>query len=93
VNGGNILRSLITFAEFLRSQRLALAYRILSDTRFAERSVSSIAYEAGFGDLSNFNHYPPALWRDAIGSSESPITPARFQSRMTALFAALHFVA
>jgi AraC-like DNA-binding protein len=47
----------VTFAEFLRNQRLALAYRILTDTRFAERSISSIAYETGFGDLSNFNHY------------------------------------
>ena len=49
--------ALPAFAEFLRNQRLALAYRILTDTRFAERSISSIAYETGFGDLSNFNHY------------------------------------
>jgi AraC-like DNA-binding protein len=29
---------------------------MLTDACFADMSVSSIAYEAGFGDLSNFNH-------------------------------------
>jgi AraC-like DNA-binding protein len=46
----------VTFAEYLRSERLALAHRMLTDACFADMSVSSIAYEAGFGDLSNFNH-------------------------------------
>ena len=70
----------VTFGEFLRSQRLALAYRMLTDARFAERSISSIAYEVGFGDLSNFNR----CFRRRYGATPSEIrkiqTPARFRS-------------
>ena len=44
-----------TFSRFLLSQRLALAHRMLRDPRFADRTVSAIAFEAGFGDLSHFN--------------------------------------
>ena len=45
----------ITFSEFVRDQRLARAYRTLSDPRHAALAVSTIAYDAGFGDLSYFN--------------------------------------
>jgi AraC-like DNA-binding protein len=45
----------ITFSEFVLGQRLARAYGMLSDSRYAERTVSSIAFAAGFGDLSYFN--------------------------------------
>jgi AraC-like DNA-binding protein len=62
----------ITFAEFLRSRRLALAYRMLTDARLADRPISSIAYEAGFGDLSNFNH----LFRLRYGATPSDIRSA-----------------
>jgi AraC-like DNA-binding protein len=44
-----------TFSRFLLDQRLALAHRRLRDPRFADRAVSAIAFEAGFGDLSHFN--------------------------------------
>ena len=44
-----------TFSEYVLSQRLERAYRILTDPRFARRAISSIAYEVGFGDLSYFN--------------------------------------
>jgi AraC-like DNA-binding protein len=44
-----------TFSRFLLYQRLAFAHRMLCDPRFAERTVSTIASEAGFGDLSHFN--------------------------------------
>jgi AraC-like DNA-binding protein len=63
----------ITFAEFLRSERLLLAYRMLSEPRLANLSISSIAYEAGFGDLSNFNH----LFRRRYGARPSDIRKAR----------------
>ncbi len=63
----------VTFAEFLRSQRLALAYRLLTNARLANRSISSIAYEAGFGDLSNFNH----LFRRRYGATPSEIRSTR----------------
>jgi AraC-like DNA-binding protein len=45
----------ITFSEFVRDQRLARAYRTLSDPRHAALAVSTIAYDTGFGDLSYFN--------------------------------------
>jgi AraC-like DNA-binding protein len=44
-----------TFSRFLLDQRLACAHRMLSNPRLAERTISAIAYEAGFGDLSHFN--------------------------------------
>jgi len=44
-----------SFSEFVLTRRLARAYRILTDRRWVERSVASIAFDAGFGDLSYFN--------------------------------------
>jgi len=43
-----------TFTEFVQRQRLAAAYRMLGDARFAGRSISVIAFEAGFGDVAYF---------------------------------------
>src|SRR5215831_19427454 len=45
----------ITYTQFVLHQRLERAYRMLRDPRFAAWSISSIAYEIGFGDLSYFN--------------------------------------
>ena len=44
-----------TFAEYLRQQRLAAAYLMLSDMRSADRSVSMIAFAVGFGSVTYFN--------------------------------------
>jgi AraC-like DNA-binding protein len=44
-----------TFSRFLLDQRLARAHCMLSNPLLAERTISAIAYEAGFGDLSHFN--------------------------------------
>jgi len=44
-----------TFSEFLLAQRLAQARRLLAEERSAGSSISAIALEAGFGDLSHFN--------------------------------------
>jgi AraC-like DNA-binding protein len=44
-----------TFSRFLLDQRLARAHRMLSNPLLAEQTISTIAYEAGFGDLSHFN--------------------------------------
>jgi AraC-like DNA-binding protein len=51
------------------TQRLARAYRRLSDARFAHRPVSAIAYEAGFGDLSYFNR----TFRRTYGATPSDV--------------------
>jgi len=44
-----------SFSEFVLEARLTLAHRLLSDPRWDDRNISSIAFEAGFGDLSYFN--------------------------------------
>jgi AraC-like DNA-binding protein len=44
-----------TFSSFVRDQRLACAHRMLTDPRLAYRTISAIAFDVGFGDLSYFN--------------------------------------
>ena len=44
-----------TFSTFVSHQRLARAYRMLRTPRHAGQSVSAIAYECGFHDVSHFN--------------------------------------
>ena len=44
-----------TFSEFVLSQRLARAHRLLSEPRADATAISTIAYDVGFGDLSYFN--------------------------------------
>jgi len=44
-----------TFSEFLLSQRLSRAHRMLTESQHTQNPVGSIAYDAGFGDLSYFN--------------------------------------
>ena len=45
----------LTFSTFVLSQRLSRAYRMLCDPRFGDRSISSVAFDVGFSDLSYFN--------------------------------------
>lgn len=45
----------LTFSTFVLGQRLSCAHRILSDPRLADRNISSVAFDVGFGDLSYFN--------------------------------------
>jgi AraC-like DNA-binding protein len=44
----------VTFTEYVLGQRLALAYRLLSDPRRASEKIASVAFTAGFGDVSYF---------------------------------------
>jgi AraC-like DNA-binding protein len=44
-----------TFSRFLLDHRLARAHRMLSDPRHYDLSISAIAFDVGFGDLSHFN--------------------------------------
>jgi transcriptional regulator GlxA family with amidase domain len=44
-----------TFSEFLLNQRLARVHQMLTDPACARWTVSAIALEAGFGDVSYFN--------------------------------------
>jgi AraC-like DNA-binding protein len=44
-----------TFSEFLVGQRLARTHRLLCEPNSIHTAISTIAYDAGFGDLSYFN--------------------------------------
>ncbi len=50
-------------------QRLARAYRILSDARFVERNISAVAFESGFSDVSYFNR----TFRKRFGAAPSEV--------------------
>jgi AraC-like DNA-binding protein len=62
-----------TLSAFVLERRLQRAYRILSDNRFADRSISSIAFESGFGELSYFNR----SFRKQFGASPSAVRGGR----------------
>jgi AraC-like DNA-binding protein len=45
----------VSFTEFMIDQRLERADLMLRDPRLSQRTISAIAFEAGFSDLSHFN--------------------------------------
>jgi AraC-like DNA-binding protein len=61
-----------TFTEYALWQRLALAHRMLSDPRYEQRAVSSIAFDTGFSDLSYFNR----AFRQRFGLTPSDVRAA-----------------
>src|SRR6266852_2184263 len=58
-----------TFTEFVTGQRLARAYRMLTDPRLALRSITSVAFDSGFGDLSHFTR----TFRRRFGDTPSDV--------------------
>jgi AraC-like DNA-binding protein len=58
-----------TFTDFVREQRLQLARRMLTDASLAYRSISTIAFDAGFGDISHFNQ----LFRRRFGATPTGV--------------------
>jgi AraC-like DNA-binding protein len=44
-----------TFTDFVLNARLLRAHRMLTDPRLANRPITSVAFDAGFQDLSYFN--------------------------------------
>ena len=61
-----------TFSHFVLGQRLAHSHRLLTDPRRSDRSISAVAFEAGFGDLSYFNR----TFRRHFGATPSEIRAA-----------------
>jgi AraC-like DNA-binding protein len=45
----------ISLSRFVLHQRLALVHRLLTDPRHHHSTISGLAFDAGFGDLSTFN--------------------------------------
>jgi AraC-like DNA-binding protein len=64
-----------SFSEFVLRRRLVSAHRMLTDPRSAGRSISSIAFDAGFGDLSYFNR----TFKRFYGSAPSEIRAAIYR--------------
>lgn len=62
----------VSLSEFVLGQRLARAHRMLGDSRLAERPISEIAFDVGFGDLSYFNR----TFRRLYGATPSEIRRA-----------------
>jgi AraC-like DNA-binding protein len=58
-----------TFTEFVLNERLMRAHRMLTDLRFADRLISTIAFDVGFGDLSYFNN----SFRRRFGATPSDV--------------------
>lgn len=58
-----------SFTAWLRAERLALARRRLSDPVLVRKSISSIAFDCGFSDLSWFNR----AFRQAYGETPSDV--------------------
>lgn len=61
-----------TFREFVLNARLLCAYRVLTDPRFSNRPVTSVALDAGFQDLSYFNR----TFRRRFGDTPSGVRAA-----------------
>jgi len=58
-----------SFSHYVREHRLARAFRLLTSADHSHALVSAIAYEAGFGDVSNFNR----AFRSRYGASPSEV--------------------
>jgi AraC-like DNA-binding protein len=58
-----------TFSELVLGARLALAHRMLTDSRFASLPITEIAFASGFGDLSYFDH----AFRRRFGATPSEV--------------------
>ena len=61
-----------TFTEYVLTRRLARAHRLLSDPRRAGDKISTIAFDAGFSDLSYFNR----AFRERYGDTPSSVRAA-----------------
>ncbi len=62
-----------TFTDYVLAQRLVRAHRMLTDPRRADDKISSIAFDAGFADVSYFNR----TFRQYYGDTPSGIRASR----------------
>jgi AraC-like DNA-binding protein len=59
-------------SKFVLDARLCRVHRMLGDFRCAARTIGTLAFEAGFGDLSSFNH----AFRRQYGATPSDVRAA-----------------
>jgi len=67
-----------SFTDFVLSERLARARRLIADPVSAGRTIGDIALEAGFGDLSYFNR----AFRRRFGDTPSGIRADAYAGSM-----------
>lgn len=67
----------LTFSEFLRDARLDRALKSLDKTGSGEATISTIAFDTGFSDLSNFNR----AFRKRFGATPSEVRAAALRRR------------
>lgn len=66
-----------SFSEFVLARRIERALEMLKDPHFAHHTISTIAFDCGFSDLSYFNR----TFRRAYGATPSDIRAAAFRIR------------
>lgn len=66
-----------TFSEFVRENRLASAFRLLGEPALLDRTISAIAFDTGFHDLSNFNR----IFRRRFGATPSDVRAEALRKR------------
>jgi AraC-like DNA-binding protein len=66
----------MTFSQYVLATRLASARRMLRDPCSASRTITAIAFAAGFSDLSHFNR----AFRRAYGATPSDVREAARKS-------------
>jgi AraC-like DNA-binding protein len=59
----------VTFTEYVVAQRLARAHRLVTDPQLSKHTLTAIALEAGFSDLSYFNR----AFRRRFGASPKEV--------------------
>ena len=62
-----------SFSQFVLGRRLVRAHRMLTDRHWSDRSIASIAFEAGFGDLSYFNRTFKRFYGLTPSESRGPV--------------------
>jgi transcriptional regulator GlxA family with amidase domain len=59
----------VTFTEFVCEARLRRAHSMLTEPRYCDRSIMTIAFAVGFGDVSYFNR----CFRRRFGAAPSEL--------------------
>jgi transcriptional regulator GlxA family with amidase domain len=67
-----------TFAEYLLAQRLARAHAMLRDPRRDGDKITTVAFDAGFADVSYFNR----AFRQRYGAAPSDVRAQTRQGPM-----------
>ena len=62
----------MTLSKFVLGQRLGRVHRMLTDIRNVGQTIGALAFAAGFGDLSTFNH----AFRNHYGGTPSDVRAA-----------------